>query len=239
MQANMSEWKIVHTRKEGNRAAHELTQFGAIKCQFVLSELLLETVIWILSNKRTFLSSQKRNPTCTLLCMACMNEYNQMHKEWLAYVKSLWTTSNEIKWITPSIQLFFSKKTATALLQILLDDRKGKKLYRRIENKTIFFTTGPLVRVHSTRRTTGLVVKNGCSSPKSGRLTLACGCERTCSAAGGSARRVICFCSAVLFGCARRGWSARPLGGSLLSCSAGGMNKATVSLVLLVVLASP
>jgi hypothetical protein len=133
---------------------------------------------------------------------------------------------------------FFSKKTATALLQILLDDRKGKKLYRRIENKTIF-TTGPLVRVHSTRRTTGLVVKNGCSSPKSGRLTLACGCERTCSAAGGSARRVICFCSAVLFGCARRGWSARPLGGSLLSCSAGGMNKATVSLVLLVVLASP
>lgn len=65
----VSEWKTVHTRREGNCVAYELAQLalrsdselsGFLQCWFVSSKLLLKIVTMFLSNKKPFFFSQKK-----------------------------------------------------------------------------------------------------------------------------------------------------------------------------------
>lgn len=65
----ISEWKTVHTRREGNCVAYELAQLalrsdselsGFLQCWFVSSKLLLKIVTMFLSNKKPLLFLAKK-----------------------------------------------------------------------------------------------------------------------------------------------------------------------------------
>lgn len=88
-----------------------------------------------------------------------------------------------------SFNSFFRKDDKSFVVNFIrLDGRKGKTVQ---EKKKTIFTTGPPVST-LLDNWTRIRIRNGYSSPKNGRRTLACDSECTCSAAW----RVICFCSA-------------------------------------------